>query len=145
MSKSKGRTYGTGTPEGWLGEGRSSYSSGTNRERQAPGNINWSEVPQRSSLQHQDPSLSNCLQTPVLDASGQTTSKTGIQPQPSHTHTKMKGQKNMLQMKEQDKNLQDQINEKEIGNPPEKEFRVMIDSKDDPKSQEQNGENTRNI
>ena len=29
-------------------------------------------------------------------------------------------------MKEQDKNLQDQINEKEIGNLPEKEFRVMI-------------------
>ena len=29
-------------------------------------------------------------------------------------------------MKEQGKNLQDQINEKEIGNLPEKEFRVMI-------------------
>ena len=29
-------------------------------------------------------------------------------------------------MKEQDKNLQDQINEDEIGNLPEKEFRVMI-------------------
>ena len=29
-------------------------------------------------------------------------------------------------MKEQDKNLQDQINEEEIGNLPEKEFRVMI-------------------
>ena len=28
-------------------------------------------------------------------------------------------------MKEQGKNLQDQINEEEIGNPPEKEFRVM--------------------
>ena len=32
----------------------------------------------------------------------------------------------MAQMKEQDKNLQDQINEQEIGNLPEKEFRVMI-------------------
>ena len=29
-------------------------------------------------------------------------------------------------MKEQGKNLQDQINEDEIGNLPEKEFRVMI-------------------
>ena len=29
-------------------------------------------------------------------------------------------------MKKQGKNLQDQINEDEIGNPPEKEFRVMI-------------------
>ena len=34
--------------------------------------------------------------------------------------------KNMSQMKEQGKNLQDQINEEEIGNQPEKEFRVMI-------------------
>ena len=33
---------------------------------------------------------------------------------------------NMLQMKEQGKNLQDQINEEELGNSPEKEFRVMI-------------------
>ena len=32
----------------------------------------------------------------------------------------------MLQAKEQGKYLQDQINEKEIGNLPEKEFRVMI-------------------
>ena len=32
----------------------------------------------------------------------------------------------MLQKKEQSKNLQDQINEDEIGNLPEKEFRVMI-------------------
>ena len=35
-------------------------------------------------------------------------------------------QKNISQMKEQGKNLQDQINEEEIGNLPEKEFRVMI-------------------
>ena len=32
----------------------------------------------------------------------------------------------MSQMKEQGKNLQEQINEEEIGNLPEKEFRVMI-------------------
>ena len=32
----------------------------------------------------------------------------------------------MSQMKEQGKNLRDQINEEEIGNVPEKEFRVMI-------------------
>ena len=36
---------------------------------------------------------------------------------------KMRRQKNMLQMKKQGKNLQDQINEEEIGNLPEKEFR----------------------
>ena len=38
----------------------------------------------------------------------------------------MRWQKNMSQMKEQGKNLQDQINEEEIDNLPEKEFRVMI-------------------
>ena len=37
----------------------------------------------------------------------------------------MRWQKNMSQMKEQGKNLQDQINEEEIGNLLEKEFRVM--------------------
>ena len=38
----------------------------------------------------------------------------------------MRCQKNMPQLKEQGKNLQDQINEEEIGNLPEKEFKVMI-------------------
>ena len=38
----------------------------------------------------------------------------------------MRWQKNMSQMKEQGKNLQDQNNEEEIGTLPEKEFRVMI-------------------
>ena len=38
----------------------------------------------------------------------------------------MRKQKNMSQMKEQGNNLQDQLNEEEIGNLPEKEFRVMI-------------------
>ena len=36
---------------------------------------------------------------------------------------------NMLQTKEQCKNLQDQINEEEIGNISEKEFKVMITKK----------------
>ena len=38
----------------------------------------------------------------------------------------MKRQKNTLQMKKQGKNLQDQIHEDEIGDLPEKEFKVMI-------------------
>ena len=38
----------------------------------------------------------------------------------------MKWQKKLLQKKEQGKNLQDQINEEEIGKLPKKEFRVMI-------------------
>ena len=38
----------------------------------------------------------------------------------------MRQQKNMLQTKEQGKNLQDQISEEKIGNLPEKEFKVMI-------------------
>ena len=95
-----------------------------NREPQTTGNINRSEASQRSSSQHQDPAPSNCLQTPVLDIPGQTTSKTGIQNQPSKKRKKQ--QKNVLHTKEQGKNLQDQITEDEIGNLPEKEFRVMI-------------------
>ena len=58
----------------------------------------------------------------------------------STTHKK---QKNVWQMKEQGKNLQDQINKYEIGNLPEKQFRVMIVKI--PKSRKQNGENTSNI
>ena len=38
----------------------------------------------------------------------------------------MKRQRNIVQMKEQGKNPQDQINEEEIGKLSEKEFRVMI-------------------
>ena len=38
----------------------------------------------------------------------------------------MKRQRNTAQMKEQDRNTQDQINEEEIGKPSEREFRVMI-------------------
>ena len=40
----------------------------------------------------------------------------------------------MLQMKQQDKNLHDQINEEERGNLPEKRAQSN-DSKDDPRSQ----------
>ena len=38
----------------------------------------------------------------------------------------MKKQKVMSQMKEQDKTQEKQLNEVEIGNLPEKEFRIMI-------------------
>ena len=37
----------------------------------------------------------------------------------------MRRQKNMLQTKERDKNLQEQLNEEKISNLYEKEFRVM--------------------
>ena len=58
----------------------------TNREPQTPGNISWSEASRRSSSRHQDPALSSCLQTLVLDVSGQTTSKAGIQHHPSENN-----------------------------------------------------------
>ena len=38
----------------------------------------------------------------------------------------MKRQRNTTQMKEQTRNTEVQINEEEIGNPSEKEFRIMI-------------------
>ena len=38
----------------------------------------------------------------------------------------MKRQRNTTQMKEQSRNTEVQINEEEIGNPSEKEFRIMI-------------------
>ena len=46
-----------------------------------------------------------------------------------HTHRKidkMKRQRVMYQMKEQDKTPRKQLNEVEIGNIPEKEFRIMM-------------------
>ena len=55
----------------------------TSREFLDPGNINQSELSQRSSSQQQDLAPPNSLQAPVLDVSGQTTSKTGTQPPPS--------------------------------------------------------------
>ena len=46
---------------------------------------------------------------------------------PKHSKlSKMRRQRNTLQMKEQGKNPPDQINEEEIGSLPEKEFRVMV-------------------
>ena len=65
----------------------------TNREPQTPGNINQSEAPQRSSSQHQDPALTNCLETPLLDVAGQTTSKTRIQHHPSKKKRKKRNDK----------------------------------------------------
>ena len=50
----------------------------SNREPQTTENINSCEFSPRSSSQHQDLAPTNCLQAPVLDASGQKTSKTGI-------------------------------------------------------------------
>ena len=47
----------------------------------------------------------------------------------NHIHRKidkMKRQRAMYHMKEQDKTLEQQVNEVEIGNLPEKEFRMMI-------------------
>ena len=47
----------------------------------------------------------------------------------NHIHRqidKMKRQRAMYQMKEQDKTPEKQLNEVEIGNLPEKEFRIMI-------------------
>ena len=38
----------------------------------------------------------------------------------------MKRQRNTTQMKEQTRNAEVQINEEEIGKPPEREFRIMI-------------------
>ena len=88
--------------------------------------MHWSEVSQRSSSQYQDPAIPNSLQTSVLEASGQTTSKTGTQSHLLKQQQQQKTQqKNMSQVKKQGKNLQDQINEEEIGNLSEKEFRVM--------------------
>ena len=38
----------------------------------------------------------------------------------------MKGQRNIVQMKEQTRNTEVQINEEEIGKLPEKEFKIMV-------------------
>ena len=38
----------------------------------------------------------------------------------------MKRQRNILQMKDQGRNSQDQVNEEEISNLPEREFGIMI-------------------
>ena len=67
-----------------------SPSCWTTREIQAPGNINWCELSQLSSSQGQDPAPTNCQQAPLLESSGQTTSKTGTELHPS---TKMRREK----------------------------------------------------
>ena len=80
-----------------------------------------------------------------MDVSGQTTSKTETVPL---TKKKERETKNIIQTKEQRKNLQDQINEEETGIYLKKNSESN-DSKDEPKSQEENGgtgrENTRNV
>ena len=50
----------------------------------------------------------------------------GKKPQMQYVRIKMKRQRKIAQMKEQDRNSQDQINEEEMGKPSEREFRVMI-------------------
>ena len=57
----------------------------------------------------------------------------------------MQNEKTCSRRKEQGKNPPDQTNEEEIGSLPEKEGIQSNDSKDDPKSWKQNGENARNI
>ena len=54
----------------------------------------------------------------------------------------MKRQRNTVQMKEQTRNTQVQINEEEIGKLPEKEFRIMI-IKMIKNLENENGENAR--
>ena len=73
-------------------------------------NINSGEISQRSTFQHQDLALPNSLQTPVLETLGQIISKTGTQSHPK----KKRQEKNMLQTKEQGKNLQNQIYKEKI-------------------------------
>ena len=91
-------------------------------------NINSGEISQRSTFQHQDLALPNSLQTPVLETLGQIISKTGTQSHPKKE--KKRQEKNMLQTKEQGKNLQNQIYEEKniflsFLNYMRKEFRVM--------------------
>ena len=64
--------------QAWAPEaGALSPNCWNNREHQVPGNINWSEVSQRSTSQHQDLVVFNCLQTSLMETSGQITSETG--------------------------------------------------------------------
>ena len=78
-------------------------------------NINSCEVSQRSTFQHQDLALPNSLPTPVLENLGQIISKTGTQSHPEKKKKKKKeATKNMLQAKEQGKNLQNQKHEENV-------------------------------
>ena len=91
-------------------------------------NINSNEVFQRPTFQHQDLALPNSLQTPVLETLGKSSTR---QEHNSVQKKKKKMQeKNMLQTKEQGKNLQNQIYEEKniflsFLNYMRKEFRVM--------------------
>ena len=70
LSRSEAKALAVGAPN---------QNHWTNREPQTPGNIHQSEVSQSFSSQHQGPAVPNSLQTPLLEASGQTTSKKGTQ------------------------------------------------------------------
>lgn len=59
-------------------------------EPQALRNINWNEVFQRSTSQHQDLALPYCVPTPLLETSSQTANKTG-----SWSHSIKKKKKKM--------------------------------------------------
>ena len=61
----------------------------TAREFLAPGNTNQQQLSRKSPSQLQDLYPPNCLQAPVLDASCQTTSKTGTQTHPSADRPKV--------------------------------------------------------
>jgi len=52
----------------------------TNREHQAPGDINQSMASLNSTSQHQDLTLPNILQAPLLETLSQTNSKIGTVP-----------------------------------------------------------------
>ena len=106
--------------------GRSESELLENRKPQASRNSHWSEVSQRFTFQHQDPALPNCLQTPLLETSGQTTSKIGTQSHPSNKQTKKEMTKKNVKNEGEGKKLQDLVNEEEIGSLSEKEFRVML-------------------
>ena len=54
----------------------------TTKDLPVPHNINWQELSQRSPSQCKDPAPLNDQQTPVLNTTCQTTSKTGTQPHP---------------------------------------------------------------
>ena len=104
--------------------GGNAQSKLLDREPQTTGNINQSEVSHRSSF-----STKTWLHLTACKLQCWKPRKT-VRQQHSLTYKKKKKkrqEKTMLQAKEKGKNLQDQINEEEIGNMfPEKEFRVMI-------------------
>ena len=111
----------------------------TNREHQNPGDMNQSKVSWRATAQHWDPALPNCLEFPVLETSGQTTRR----------------QEPIKKKKRHDKKLCYRwktkvktcilIHEEEIGNLPEKEFRLMIVMIENLRNRGTDWENIRNV